>query len=133
MITTLLRRRELKSFVRRLVRLLRLFAPTRPHVVVAGFPDTEGNAVEVVRGLLARGEPVHWLTDALTPAQAAEVLGAPSRHLSVLPKRSTAASPTSTCPSAGSEKGTDLFSATENESVPFAWLLRARSPRVRRA
>ena len=90
MITTLLRRRELKTFVRRLVRLLRLFAPTRSHVVVAGFPDTEGNAVEVVRGLLARGEPVHWLTDALSPEQAAEVLGAPSRHLSVLPKRSMA-------------------------------------------
>lgn len=34
--------------------------PARAHAVVAGFPDDEGNSVEVVRGLASR-LPVYWL------------------------------------------------------------------------
>ncbi len=34
--------------------------PARPHAVVAGYPDDEGNSVEVVRGLADR-LPVYWL------------------------------------------------------------------------
>jgi len=34
--------------------------PARRHAVVAGFPDDEGNSVEVVRGLAGR-VPVYWL------------------------------------------------------------------------
>ncbi len=34
--------------------------PAREHAVVAGFPDDEGNSVEVVRGLAGR-LPVYWL------------------------------------------------------------------------
>jgi CDP-glycerol glycerophosphotransferase len=88
---TLLRRREPKVVLRALVRLLRQVTPTRPHVVVTGYPDTEGNAVEVIRRLLEQPGPrVDWLTGALDPRQAARALGMtpPPGRLRVLPKRS---------------------------------------------
>jgi CDP-glycerol glycerophosphotransferase len=41
--------------------LLRL-VPARPHAVVHGWPDDEGNAVEVLRALRRRyGGKVYWL------------------------------------------------------------------------
>lgn len=46
------RLRILQAFVNRV--------PARHHAVVAGYPDDEGNSVEVVRGL-ARRLPVYWL------------------------------------------------------------------------
>lgn len=57
-----------RDLTRRLVRagvwvLLRVL-PARRHAVVRGWPDSEGNAVEAVRGLARRyrGE-IHWLLD----------------------------------------------------------------------
>ncbi len=87
----LLRRREPKVLARALVRLLRQVTPTRPHVVVSGFPDTEGNAVEVIRRLLQDSDlQVCWLTSGLGAEQAAQALGTtvPPGRLRVLPKRS---------------------------------------------
>lgn len=88
----LLRRREPKVAARALVRLGRRLTPARPHVVVSGFPDTEGNAVEVVRRLLETSDVrVDWLTGGLDDAGAARALGAvpPAGRLRVLPKRSS--------------------------------------------
>lgn len=45
-----------------LVRVLLRVTPALHHAVVTGFPDDEGNSVEVVRAL-ARHLPVYWLTD----------------------------------------------------------------------
>jgi len=90
-VRSLLRRREPKVAARALVRLGRRLTPTRPHVVVAGFPDTEGNAVEVVRRLLETSDVrVDWLTGGLDDTQAAHALGgpAPAGRLRVLRKRS---------------------------------------------
>lgn len=87
----LLRRREPKVAARAVVRLCRRLTPTRPHVVVSGFPDTEGNAVEVVRRLLETSEVrVDWLVGGLDDARAARALGGtpPRDRLRVLPKRS---------------------------------------------
>jgi len=44
-----------------LLRLLLWVTPALRHAVVAGFPDDEGNSVEVVRAL-SRRMPVYWLT-----------------------------------------------------------------------
>ena len=44
-----------------LVRVLLRVTPALHHAVVTGFPDDEGNSVEVVRAL-ARHLPVYWLT-----------------------------------------------------------------------
>ena len=88
---SLLRRREPKVVARALVRLGRRLTPARPHVVVSGFPDTEGNAVEVVRRLLKTSDVrVGWLTGGLDDTQAARALGgpAPAGRLRVLRKRS---------------------------------------------
>lgn len=41
-------------------RLLLRWLPARSHAVVSGFPDDEGNAVEMVRAL-SRRVPVYWL------------------------------------------------------------------------
>ncbi|MBJ7357701.1 CDP-glycerol glycerophosphotransferase family protein [Nocardioides sp.] len=90
-VRALLRRREPKVALRALVRVLRLVTPTRPHVVVTGFPDTEGNAVEVIRRLLQEpGQRVDWLTGSLGTDQAARALAMtpPPGRLRVLPKRS---------------------------------------------
>lgn len=59
-------RPALLSLVARLVRLVSWVVlrtvPSRPHAVVHGWPDNEGNAVEVVRGLLRRySGRVYWL------------------------------------------------------------------------
>ncbi len=45
-----------------LVRVLLRVTPALRHAVVTGFPDDEGNSVEVVRAL-ARRIPVYWLTN----------------------------------------------------------------------
>jgi len=45
-----------------LVRVLLRVTPALRHAVVTGFPDDEGNSVEVVRAL-ARRLPVYWLTN----------------------------------------------------------------------
>ena len=44
-----------------LLRLLLWMTPALRHAVVAGFPDDEGNSVEIVRAL-SRRMPVYWLT-----------------------------------------------------------------------
>ncbi|WP_164519488.1 CDP-glycerol glycerophosphotransferase family protein [Nocardioides ferulae] len=91
MTPSLLRRREPKLAARALVRLLRRLAPIREHVVVTGYPDTEGNAVETVRRLLEHTDaPVVWLVSELTPAGAERVLELtpPPGRLRVLGKRS---------------------------------------------
>lgn len=44
-----------------LLRVLLKVTPAIDHAVVAGFPDEEGNSVEMVRAL-ARSLPVYWLT-----------------------------------------------------------------------
>ena len=44
----------------RAARLLLRWLPARPHAVVSGFPDDEGNSVEIVR-TLSRRVPVYWL------------------------------------------------------------------------
>ena len=63
----------------------------RRHVVVYGWPDLEGNAVEVVRYLLAETEvPVYWLVEELSPLAACEHLAptASRGRLHVVPRRS---------------------------------------------
>lgn len=90
--TRLLRSPEVKAILRTLVGLMRLLAPTRSHVVVAGFPDTEGNAVEVVRRLATDGVETRWLTRSLDAADAARTLALDTlpTHVRVLPKASLA-------------------------------------------
>lgn len=87
----MLRRPEVKLALRRLIALLRLLAPTRRHVVVTGFPDDEGNAVEVVRALVDKGARVCWLVDSLPRERAVRLLGTdPGERLRMLSKRSVA-------------------------------------------
>lgn len=66
--------RAVKRVLRRLIWLSRLLAPTRDHVVVYGWPQDEGNAVEVVRHLGERGVAVRWLLDDPPGRQVADVL-----------------------------------------------------------
>ena len=47
------------SRLRALLHVLLRITPALPHAVVSGFPDDEGNSVEVVRSL-ARHVPVFW-------------------------------------------------------------------------
>jgi len=53
----------LKRGLRRVIYWLRAVTPTRPHVVVCGWPQTEGNSVELVRFLGGEGYDVWWLVD----------------------------------------------------------------------
>jgi CDP-glycerol glycerophosphotransferase len=59
----LLRHRAVKRALRGLIRSARSLAPTGEHVLVYGWPQEEGNAVEVVRHLGAQGVKVRWLLD----------------------------------------------------------------------
>ena len=90
----LLGRPEVKALVRAGLGVARRLAPTRSHVVVTAFPDTEGNAVEVLRLLLAADAAgdVVWLTEELDATGAARALDLPSlpSRLRVVPKRSVA-------------------------------------------
>ncbi len=83
---------QVKALLRTLFGLLRRIAPTRPHVVVAAFPDTEGNAVEVLRRLVADGAETRWLVSSLDRDAAARTLDldALPAHLRLLPKASAA-------------------------------------------
>jgi CDP-glycerol glycerophosphotransferase len=75
MIDRLLRTRSLKAGARRGVQLLRAVTPARTHVVVYGWPDHEGNSVEVVRYLLTEtSTPVYWLVNELSTEAATEHL-----------------------------------------------------------
>lgn len=83
--------------LRQLVRLFRATAwvllrvlPPQPHAVVHGWPDGEGNAVEVVHGLLRRYDGrVFWLLD--RPERPPDGLGSASDRLVLLSKGSAAA------------------------------------------
>ncbi len=83
-------RPALKAGLRAGVSAARALTPTRPHLVVSGWPDTEGNAVEVVRWVLReRTEHVVWVTEDLDAAGALSLLGdVDARRLRVRPKRS---------------------------------------------
>ena len=90
-LATLLRHRRVKSAARGTVRFLRWAAPTQKHVVVTGFPDSEGNSVEVIRALLEQtSKDVVWLTESSSREQALRILGPVegADRLTVLPKRS---------------------------------------------
>ena len=63
--------------------------PTTRQVVVSGFPETEGNAVEAARALLGRYPgTVVWLTE--SPAPTAEVKALVEQGLVLVPKASLA-------------------------------------------
>jgi CDP-glycerol glycerophosphotransferase len=61
--------------LRRLIWAGRTLAPARAHVVVYGWPQDEGNAVEVVRHLGSQGVPVRWLLDERPGGAVEDVLG----------------------------------------------------------
>jgi CDP-glycerol glycerophosphotransferase len=64
-VMTLVQHRAVKGALRNLIVLARALSPTRPHVVVYGWPQEEGNTVELVRHLGGRGFRVYWLLDDL--------------------------------------------------------------------
>ncbi len=68
------RNRRVKALLRRLIWLARRLAPARDHVVVFGWPQSEGNSVEVVRHLGSEGVDVRWLLDEPPDREIAEVL-----------------------------------------------------------
>lgn len=73
---TILTRPMPKRLARGLVAFSRMVTPVRNHVVVAGWPTMEGNAVEVVRHLLsAEGSRVVWLVEPGTEGLARQQLG----------------------------------------------------------
>jgi CDP-glycerol glycerophosphotransferase len=74
MIRELIRYRAVKRLLRFAVWLGRMIAPTRDHVVVYGWPQDEGNAVELVRHLGMRGVRVRWLLDEPPGPEIREIL-----------------------------------------------------------
>lgn len=78
--------------LRVLIRMARRVTRKRDdHLVVSGWPDTEGNALEVIRWILnRRSEQVTWLTEKVSRAEALSLLQ-PCQDLSrlrIFPKRS---------------------------------------------
>ena len=71
----LVRHRTVKRVLRGLIRGARAVSPAREHVVVYGWPQDEGNAVEIVRHLGSQGVPVRWLLDDDPGPAVQEVLG----------------------------------------------------------
>jgi len=71
------------------MRVLSVVVPTSRRVVVSGFPDTEGNALETARALLRRYDGrVVWLTESPTPHR--DVLALAEKGMVLTPKSSPA-------------------------------------------